>query len=266
MKTFLHVVSLSGGALLCSLAFAQSDLGTQPMGRSEAMQMSQDMSPQARAQLSKREAHAAYKEAMKACKTMAQSERKDCMAEAKTNLNQDLRHAKEMQKSGASMGAGGRGMGPGGMSSGGGGNGMGMSGADRMSGMNDMSGAGSSSSGASGGGSQRSSASEGAMPGGQPASSVSSEPVTAAEKQQFVQSFTPQARYNLAKREANAAYAEALKECKALSGAERSSCTKDARATLQQDLAYAKRQMQEGSTGASGSGSTDSGMSGPGSR
>lgn len=259
MKTFLHVASLSGGALLCSLAIAQSEPGMQPMGRSEAMQMSQDMSPQARAQLSRREAHAAYNEAMKACKTMAQSERKDCMAEAKTNLNQDLRYAREMRK----PGAGSMGMGQGGMS---GGDGRGMSGSDRMSGMNDMSGAGSSSSGASGGGSQRSSMREGAMQGGQPPSSMSAEPVTAAEKQQLIQSFTPQARYNLAKREANAAHAEALKECKALSGAERSSCTKDARATLQQDLAYAKRQMQEDSAGASGAGSTDSGMSGPGGR
>lgn len=267
MKTFLYVASLSGGALLCSLALAQSDLGTQPMGRSESMQMSQDTSPKARAQLSRREAHAAYKEAMQACKSMAQSERKDCTAEAKRNLNQDLSYAKDMLKPGASMGPSSSresGMSGGGMRSGG--DSMGASGTGRMSGMNDMSGAGNASSGASAGGSTggsaRGSVPEASMQRGQPASMTSSEPVTAAEKQQLVQSFTPQARYNLAKREAQAAYGEAVKECKSMSGAERSSCTKEARANLQQDLAYAKRQMQQGSIGASGAGASDNGTSG----
>lgn len=283
MNTFLHVVTLSGGVFLCSLASAQpsqSSTGDPPLSKAESMQLSQDMSPKARSQLATREAHAAYKEAMSACKSMEQAERKGCAAEAKKNLNDDLKYAKEIRTSGANMG----GTGSGGASSG-----------SSVSGANDLSSAGdsgaSAGSGMSGtgsmGGTGMQDGMRGDMQGGMrdarqggqqmdgmkggmsnDSSQASPPPVTAAEKQQFVQSFTPQAQYNLSKREANAAYKEALKECKAMERSERSACTKEARATLQQDLSYAKRQMQEssGASGTSGMGTSgsDSGMPGSG--
>ncbi|MGV3740871.1 MAG: hypothetical protein ACO1NO_01005 [Burkholderiaceae bacterium] len=263
MNTFLHIATLSGGMFLCSLAAAQPAAVEAPANKAEAAQLSQDMSPKARSQLARREAHAAYREAMSACKSMGPSERKGCAADAKSNLNNDLKYAKEIRSSGASMGA--------------------SSGGSSVSGANDLSSAGGSagtsagrmgsstgSSGASPGtgssmsgmGSQSSQQSGQQMSGMSNDSSQASAPLTAAEKKQFVQTFTPQAQYNLAKREAHAAYAEALKECKAMERAERSACTKDARSMLQQDLAYAKRQMQE-SAGAS---STEGGMSGSGSK
>ena len=253
MNTFLQILTLSGGMFLCSLASAQPATAEAPANKAEAAQLSQDMSPQARSQLARREAHAAYREAMAACKSMAQAERKGCMSEAKSNLNNDLKYAKEIRSSGTSMGASGA-----------------ASGGSSVSGANDLSSAGASagSSGASPGSSMSGAGSQGSQQSGQQMSGMSNDssqaaaPLTAAEKKQFVQSFTPQAQYNLAKREAHAAYAEALKGCKAMERAERSACTKDARSMLQQDLAYAKRQMQE-SAGASG---TESGMSSPGSR
>jgi hypothetical protein len=54
---------------------------------------------------------------------------------------------------------------------------------------------------------------------------------------------TPQARYETAKKEAGAAYQEALKECASLRGAEKSSCVKDAQASFKSDLDAAKQEL-----------------------
>jgi hypothetical protein len=275
MKSFLYLITLSTGLFAGALASAQSHMGSSPpMSKAESMQMSQDMTPQARSELARREAHAAYREAMSACKSMGKMERKECSSEAKTNLNKDLNYAKDIRRSGASMGGSGSGT-----------NSTGYGG-DRVSGSNDLSGAGSSGGSGMGGGGMGGSG-MGGMTGpdsggndrsgrlppdrtmGQPTSGMSNESMkeeklTAAEKQQFVQSFTPQAQYNLAKREAQAAHAEALKACKPLSRAERTACTKEARASLQQDLAFAKRKLQEDSSGASNGSATDSATSGAG--
>lgn len=104
--------------------------------------------------------------------------------------------------------------------------------------------------------------SQGDLQNDRPAAEPSSEKLSSAEKKQFVQSFTPQAQYNLSKREAHAAYAEALKACKGMAKSERAACTKDARSTLQQDLAYAKSQLQQDSSGVSSGSSMGSGVSG----
>lgn len=270
MKSFVQLVGFSSGLLLCAFAHAQSYTGNQVLSKSEASQLLQDVTPQARAQLARREAYAAYNEAMSACKSMGQAERKDCAVEAKKNLRNDLNYAKEIRTSGGRMGGAGSGMG----SSGGSVSGVndvssaGASSGSRVSGASGAGGMGGMSSGAGGNGMQESRPNAPQSAGMSNDSSQASAPVTAAEKQQFVQSFSPQAQYNLSKREAHAAYAEALKACKALDRAERSACTKDARATLQQDLAYAKRQMQEssGTSGMSGAGGSDKGLSGSSSR
>lgn len=260
MKSILYPIILLTGMFAGSFASAQSSMGSPPPSKAEAMQLSQDMSPQARSQLARREAHAAYKEAMSACKSMDKAERKDCSSEARANLNKDLKYAKEIRTSGASMGASGAG------TSG--------TGADRVSGSNDLSSAGGSGNRGMGGmagtdasGNARSDSMHSGRTMGQPTAGMSNESMpdeklTTAEKQQFVQKFTPQAQYNLAKREAHAAYAEALKACKTLSRAERSDCTKEARSFLQQDLAYAKQKMQEASSDASTGSGMDSGTSG----
>jgi hypothetical protein len=239
MKTFVQVLGFSSGLLLCSLAYAQSQTADPSLTKAEARQLSQDTSPQARSQLARREAHAAHKEAMSACKSLGKAERKACSAEANTNLKNDLNYAKEIRTSGTSMGGSG-------------------AGSDRVSGSNDLSSAGSSGAGMTGtgasgndrSGSARADRTTGQATAGMSNESISKEKLTPAEKQQFVQSFTPQAQYNLSKREAHAAHSEALKACKPLSRAERSACTKEARAALQQDLATAKRNMQEAASGA----------------
>jgi hypothetical protein len=251
MKTFLHIATLSSAALLSSLATGQSNMNAPHAATSASAQMSQDMSPQMRAQLARREAHAAYNEALRACRSMERSERKGCMTEAKRNLQSDLSYAKEIRNPQTSAGAsGGADSGSGAMSN----RGSGASGL--VTGMSDLSTSGSSGGSASG--TQGSS-----MQGGRRESGMSAEPLSAAEKKQFVQSFTPKAQYNLAKREAHAAYAEALKACKELDRAERSACTEDARAMLRNDLAYAKDQMQAGSS-AGAMGGSDKEMSGSG--
>jgi hypothetical protein len=271
MKSLVRLITLSTGLLIVSLATAQPDTSSPPTSKAEAMQLSQDMSPKARSQLAQREANAAYKEAMSACKSMGKAERKDCSSEAKANLRKDLNYAKEIRTSGASMGGSSSGTSSAGY------------GSDKISGSNDLSTAGSSgSSGGSGmgggmhgmsgsnaSGSDRSGNMHSGRMMDQPTSgmsneSTSNEKLTPAEKQQFVQSFTPQAQYNLAKREAHAAHAEALKACKSLSRSERSACTKDARSSLQQDLAFAKRKMQGAASGTSTGNPMDSGASGAG--
>lgn len=56
---------------------------------------------------------------------------------------------------------------------------------------------------------------------------------------------TPEARYKTMKKEAGAAYQEALWECKKMAAAERSACQKTARDQYNQDLAVARRRMSE---------------------
>lgn len=55
---------------------------------------------------------------------------------------------------------------------------------------------------------------------------------------------TPQARYQTAKKEADAALQEALSQCRSLRGAEKATCTKDAQATYAADLAAAKQELK----------------------
>lgn len=59
----------------------------------------------------------------------------------------------------------------------------------------------------------------------------------------FQEDLTPQARFQTSKKEADAAYKEAVIECKQLVSANRSNCLRDARAQLIQDLESAKKKM-----------------------
>jgi hypothetical protein len=56
---------------------------------------------------------------------------------------------------------------------------------------------------------------------------------------------TPQQRYETAKKEANAAYQMVLGDCRALSGKEKSDCTKEAKTNYDHDLAEAKKQLSQ---------------------
>ena len=51
---------------------------------------------------------------------------------------------------------------------------------------------------------------------------------------------TPQARYKTARKEAGAAYKEALAECRQMRGPDRGSCIREAQATLAADLREAR--------------------------
>lgn len=62
-----------------------------------------------------------------------------------------------------------------------------------------------------------------------------------AEARQTVEDTTPRAQYNTSKREAQAAYQEALNDCKKMRGTEKTACMKEARGNLQNDLAEAKK-------------------------
>lgn len=66
------------------------------------------------------------------------------------------------------------------------------------------------------------------------------------ESRQLMEDKTPQARYQTSRKEANAAYQEALAECKKMQSGERSGCMKEARSNLQNDLAEAKRSLGSG--------------------
>jgi hypothetical protein len=56
---------------------------------------------------------------------------------------------------------------------------------------------------------------------------------------------TPEARYRTMKKEAGAAYQEALWDCKKMAASERSACQKAARDQYNQDLTVARRRMAE---------------------
>lgn len=57
---------------------------------------------------------------------------------------------------------------------------------------------------------------------------------------------TPQQRYDSAIREAGGAYKEALRECNEMRGVERSSCTREAKATYDHDMAEARALLRPG--------------------
>jgi len=66
------------------------------------------------------------------------------------------------------------------------------------------------------------------------------------ERRQMTEDFSAKAQYNRSKKEAQAAYAEALKNCKTMSKSERAACKQEAKQNLQSDLSYAKEQLSSG--------------------
>jgi hypothetical protein len=82
-----------------------------------------------------------------------------------------------------------------------------------------------------------------------------------AEARQMQEQFTPQAQYRLSEREARAAYQDAVRDCQQMDRTKRSSCVRDARDLLRQDLADARQKMY-GSTNYGGSGTEGSTSSG----
>ncbi|SNS36577.1 hypothetical protein SAMN06265795_102394 [Noviherbaspirillum humi] len=112
--TRLIVPAAWAAAALCSMPLAASaaDASNTAMSRSEARQMVPDSTPQQRYNTSRKEAQAAYQEALAACRSMSAGERTSCMKEAKQNLQSDLAYAKDAMKnpdtaSGSSGTAGG---------------------------------------------------------------------------------------------------------------------------------------------------------------
>lgn len=96
-------VAISAGALAALPAHAESDA----MKRAESRQMQETFTPQAEYQLSRREAHAAYQDALKACREEKRADRANCMRDAKSQLQQDLADAGRHYGRGTSMGASG---------------------------------------------------------------------------------------------------------------------------------------------------------------
>jgi hypothetical protein len=83
-----------------------------------------------------------------------------------------------------------------------------------------------------------------------------------AEARQTVEDTSPRAQYNRARKEAQAAYKEALADCQKMRGAEKTACMKEAKTNLQNDLADAKKAMSgDTSMGSSGSSTGSSGSS-----
>lgn len=224
MKPLIHYSALAAGLLACSLSGAQNYSGYPSWSKAEALQLTQDFSPKARARLAEREAYAAYEEAMRACKSMGRAERKSCAADAKTHLKNDLSYASEIRSGQTSAGS------------------SGAAGGSASSGMN---GSGFKDSAATSAGSTRSTGS------------------SSAAQMAPAQEMSPKEQYRLAVREAHAAYAEAVRLCKSHAGADRSSCMKEARSNRRSDLAYAKDMLQQNGLRES-RGSGGGGMSGSG--
>lgn len=105
MKSLFHFLTLSTGLLACAVTNAQSYTGYPSLSKAEALQLTQNMSPKARAQLAEREAYAAYEEALAACKKMDRAEWKGCNAQAKEYLQNDLSYAKSILTEGTSAGS-----------------------------------------------------------------------------------------------------------------------------------------------------------------
>jgi len=66
------------------------------------------------------------------------------------------------------------------------------------------------------------------------------------EAQQSTEDTSPQGQYKIAQKEANAAYQQALADCKKMSKSERSGCVKEAKSNYQADLAEAKKTYSSG--------------------
>lgn len=73
--------------------------------RAEARQMKEDTTPRARYNTSRKEANAAYSEAVKACNSMSGKGKTDCLKEARTNLRDDLAQARQTLSSETGMGS-----------------------------------------------------------------------------------------------------------------------------------------------------------------
>lgn len=116
MKSAFHLSSLVSAALFgCAIAGQtaaqtttssslttsapdpqQSQVAPPPQSKAEASQLYQDTSPQARARLAQREAHAAFQHAMRQCRGLKAADRTSCMNEARTNLRNDLAYARNL--------------------------------------------------------------------------------------------------------------------------------------------------------------------------
>lgn len=96
----------SGAASALHAAESGRAAGSAP-DRAEKRQMTEDFSPKAQYRRSMKEAHAAYADALKNCKTMSKGERAACRQEAKQNLQSDLAYAKDQMKSGENYGSSG---------------------------------------------------------------------------------------------------------------------------------------------------------------
>ncbi len=79
-----------------------------------------------------------------------------------------------------------------------------------------------------------------------PVNAAQRQSASKAEAQRMTQDMSAQARYKNARREANAAYKEAVADCRKMRGAEHTTCMKDAKANLQNDLAEAKKTLSSG--------------------
>lgn len=67
-----------------------------------------------------------------------------------------------------------------------------------------------------------------------------------AEERQMMEETGPRAQYGRAVKEANAAYAEAVRECGRMASKQRASCMQEARGNLKDDLASARAQAGQG--------------------
>lgn len=77
------------------------------------------------------------------------------------------------------------------------------------------------------------------------------------ERRQMTEDSSPRAAYSRMVKEANAAYAEAVRECGRMAAGQRASCMREAKTNLSGDLASARSQSSSGGSGlgsASGSG------------
>lgn len=63
-----------------------------------------------------------------------------------------------------------------------------------------------------------------------------------AEQRQMMEDTSPGAQYNRSVREANAAYADAVRECNRMASRQRASCMQEAKSTLKGDLDAARAQ------------------------
>lgn len=92
-------MALSAAALTTLPAHAES----QAMHAAEMRQMHETFTRKAEYQLSRREAYAAYQDAMKACGHQGRTEHASCMRNAKSHLHQDIAYAERHYGHGASM-------------------------------------------------------------------------------------------------------------------------------------------------------------------